>query len=135
MKDDCTQHQLSMHTVAAHIGIMQASSKADVLSAAFMCCMHALRPHLSGGKAGSATAWRTSSSSEGGAGQLVPSRAASGRWGPGSAPGSALDLGVLQAQVRSKNRVIADLRTQKQQLSGERHQIFNRHCFPKHAQT
>ncbi|CAK0738711.1 hypothetical protein CVIRNUC_001082 [Coccomyxa viridis] len=71
------------------------------------------------GKAGSATARRASSSSEGGAGQLVASRAASGRWGPASVPGSALDLGVLQAQVRSKNRVIADLRTQKQQLSEE----------------
>ena len=78
----------------------------------------------------------TSSSSEGGAGQPVASRAASGRWGPASAPGSALDLGVLQAQVRSKNRVIADLRTQKQQLSGKRRQLhFSHYCFSKHAQT
>ena len=111
-----------MHTVAAHRGIMQASSNANMQSAACMCCMHVLKPDLQAGKARSATARRASSSSEGGAGQLVASRAASGRWGPASAPGSALDLGVLQAQVRSKNRVIAELRTQKQQLSGERRQ-------------
>ena len=84
-------------------------------SAACIC----KRFDLQAGKPGSAVARRASSSSEGGAGQLVASRAASGRWGGPSAPGSALDLGVLQAQVRSKNRVIADLRTQKQQLSGE----------------
>ena len=124
-----------MHTVAAHRGIMQASSNANMQSAACMCCMHVLKPDLQAGKAGSATARRASSSSEGGAGQLVASRAVSGRWGPASAPGSALDLGVLQAQVRSKNRVIADLRTQKQQLSGERRHIFIHHCFRKHSQT
>lgn len=47
-------------------------------------------------------------------------RAPSGgsRWGLTSAPTGAPDAGAAQAQVRMKNRVIADLRSQKQQLTG-----------------
>ena len=124
MKTDCMQHQLQsiLLDVDAHCRSSQRYHAGQFKCQLAICCMHVLKPHLQAGKAGSATARRTSSSSEGGAGQLVASRAASGRWGPASAPGSALDLGVLQAQVRSKNRVIADLRTQKLQLSGERRQ-------------
>ena len=40
------------------------------------------------------------------------------RWGLTSAPSGVLDAGAAQAQVRMKNRVIADLRSQKQQLTG-----------------
>ena len=50
---------------------------------------------------------------------LVRCQAGTARWGLTSAPaGGSLDIGVVQAQVRMKNRVIADLRSQKQQLTG-----------------
>lgn len=74
------------------------------------------QPHA--GKAVGVARPRTSSGSEGGAGQLVRSRAGSGRWGLAPAPAGALHAGAAQAQLRAKNRMIADLRTQKQQLTG-----------------
>ena len=65
----------------------------------------------------------TSSGSQAGASQrsaaLVRCQAGTARWGVTSAPvGGALDIGAVQAQARLKNRVIADLRSQKQQLTG-----------------
>ena len=61
---------------------------------------------------------RPSISSEGGGAQLVRAPSSSSRWGLTSAPSGTLDAGAVHAQVRTKNRVIADLRSQKQQLTG-----------------
>lgn len=69
---------------------------------------------------------RTSSSSDGCSGQLVKGQAGAGRWGLTSAPAGALDMGAMQAQVRMKNRVIADLRSQKQQLTGQHSCFLNK---------
>ena len=61
---------------------------------------------------------RSSISSEGRAAQLARAPSGSSRWGVASVPAGGVDTGAAQAQVRMKNRVIADLRSQKQQLTG-----------------
>ena len=55
---------------------------------------------------------------EGGGAQLVRVPSRESRWGLTSAPAGAPDAGAAQAQLRSKNRLVADLRSQKQQLTG-----------------
>ena len=70
------------------------------------------------GMAQSVIAARPSSNMEGRGAQLVRAPSGGSRWGLTSAPAGALDVGAAQARVRMKNRVIADLRSQKQQLTG-----------------
>ncbi|CAL5223853.1 g6436 [Coccomyxa viridis] len=62
---------------------------------------------------------RPSLSSEGRGAQLVRVPSNGSRSGLTSAPSRAVDAGAVQAQARMKNRLIADLRSQKQQLTEE----------------
>ena len=82
-------------------------------------------PSTAAGMVRSAVAAQPSISSEGSGAQLVRAPSNSSRWGLTSAPSGALDTGAVQAQVRMKNRVIADLRSQKQQLTG----VLNLACL------